>query len=217
MLVAEDDDLLFFRAQRLVRWALLSQGARLQKQGRLRQARLIFDLPWRPQPALGDPLAYPADVDLSTLAESEQQRRLRARVLVPPQRIVEGRPEWTLPDGRLLTGTGIAAGNRVVSGRALVVRSLDDPAQSLPRILAELREDTILVLPTLLPSWAPAVWGALGVVTDSGGALSHGAILARERGIPAVLGTRHATRSLTTGQPLLLDSDRGLVVFSPQK
>jgi len=217
MLVAEDDDLLFFRAQRLVRWALLSEGARLHQQGRLSEARLIFDLPWLLQPATGHPLAYPADADLSTLAETQQRLRVAARQLVPPQRIVAGRPEWSLPDGRLLTGTGIAADKKVVSGRALVIRSLDDPAQSLPRILAELRDDTILVLPTLLPSWAPAVWGALGVVTDSGGALSHGAILARERGIPAVLGTRHATRSLTTGQPLLLDSDRGLVVLSPQK
>ena len=134
---------------------------------------------------------------------------------MPPERIDAGRPEWALPDGRTLSGTGIAVGSSVVSGRALVVPRLDNPAESLAQVLAQLQEDTILVLPTLLPSWAPAVWGALAVVTDSGGALSHGAILARERGIPAVLGTRLATQIIATGQTLLLDGARGLVVLSP--
>ena len=103
----------------------------------------------------------------------------------------------------------------MVQGRALVVPSLDDPHQTLQHVLAQLQPDTILVLPTLLPSWAPAVWGALAVITDSGGALSHGAILARERGIPAVLGTRLATRTIHTGQRLQVNVDQGLVILTP--
>lgn len=215
MLVAEDDDLLFFRAQRLVRWALLAQGAKLYKAGRLSDPALIFDLPWRTLSSAMSPLHHPLTTDLSALALSEQRLRQHAKQLVPPERIAAGHPEWALPDGRTLSGTGIAVGSSVVSGRALVVPRLDNPAESLAQVLAQLQEDTILVLPTLLPSWAPAVWGALAVVTDSGGALSHGAILARERGIPAVLGTRLATQIITTGQTLLLDGARGLVVLSP--
>ncbi len=215
MLVAEDDDLLFFRAQRLVRWALLAQGAKLHKAGRLSDPALVFDLPWRTLTSAMSPLHHPSTTDLSALALSEQKIRQHAKQLVPPERITAGRPEWAVPDGRTLAGSGIAAGVSVVSGRALVVPRLDNPAESLAQVLGQLQEDTILVLPTLLPSWAPAVWGALAVVTDSGGALSHGAILARERGIPAVLGTRLATQTITTGQTLLLDGARGLVVLSP--
>ncbi len=213
MLVAEDDDLLFFRAQRLLRWALLAAGAKLHRQGRLTEPGLIFDLPW--MVGASDRLGHPPSIDLSALAEHERALRHKARQLVPPQRIARGRPEWARPDGRTLSGTGIAAGSTVVQGRALVVPSLDDPHQTLQHVLAQLQPDTILVLPTLLPSWAPAVWGALAVITDSGGALSHGAILARERGIPAVLGTRLATRTIHTGQRLQVSTDQGLVILTP--
>lgn len=216
MLVAEDDDVLFFRAQRLLRWALLSRGAQLVQAGRLDDPRLIFDLPWRAWRPSEDPLEHRTSTDLSALANRARQKRLSARQLVPPQRIVAGRPEWDLPDGRTLSGTGISVGPSVVSGHALVVTSLDDPLASLPQLLAQMGSDTILVLPTLLPSWAPAVWGAVAVVTDSGGALSHGAILARERGIAAVLGTKLATRLIESGQKLLVDGARGLVVLSPR-
>jgi phosphohistidine swiveling domain-containing protein len=215
MRVAEDDDLLFFRAQRLVRWALRARGAKLLAMGRLSDPQLVFDLPWRPWRAGQDPFDYPADVDLSRLARAARHDRLAAQKLLPPQRIVAGRPEWDLPDGRTLSGSGISATQSVVTGRALVVPSLDDPEASLRIVLSQLSPDTILVLPTLLPSWAPAVWGALAVVTDCGGALSHGAILAQERGIVAVLGTKLATRLVQTGQRLLVDGSRGLVVLSP--
>ncbi len=215
MLVAEDDDVLFFRAQRLVRWALVSRGVKLHRAGRLSDPGLVFDLAWRPYRGGSDPLDHPESLDLDALAQKQREQRLFCRQLVPPQRIVQGQPEWALPDGRTLSGTGVFVGKQVVSGRALVVSSLDDPSASMPQVLSKLTADTILVMPTLLPSWAPAVWGALAVVTDSGGALSHGAILARERGIPAVLGTRLATRLIANGQPLLVDSDRGLVVLSP--
>lgn len=214
MVVAEDDDLLFFRAQRLVRWALLGLGARLHQTGRIDHPTLIFDLPWHTS-SRTDLLQHadrPAPTNLSTLAEHERSLRIQAKRKIPPGRIAWGRPEWTLPDGQTLSGTGTGAG--VVAGVALVVASLDDPNQTLSSVMKQLTPETILVLPTLLPSWAPAVWGALAVVTDSGGALSHGAILARERGIPAVLGTRIGTQVIASGQALLVDGQRGLVVQS---
>ena len=61
-------------------------------------------------------------------------------------------------------------------------------------------DDVILVVPALLPSWAAALWRARALVADSGGLFSHGAILARERGLPAVVGTRQATRLINEGQ-----------------
>jgi phosphohistidine swiveling domain-containing protein len=216
MVVAEDDDLLFFRAQRLVRWALLGLGARLHHAGQLESPTLIFDLPWQGS-SLTELLQRadrPERINLSQLAEHKHALRIQAKRKIPPGRIAAGRPEWTLPDGQTLSGTGISTGVGVVSGVALVVSSLDDPSLTLSSVMKQLTPETILVLPTLLPSWAPAVWGALAVVTDSGGSLSHGAILARERGIPAVLGTRIATQVIASGQSLLVDGQRGLVVQS---
>ena len=94
-----------------------------------------------------------------------------------------------LPDSQTLSGTSTGAG--VVAGVALVVPSLDSRIRPWRPVMKQLTPGTILVLPTLLPSWAPAVWGALAVVTDSGGALSHGAILARQASIPRCARNAH--------------------------
>ena len=119
MVVAEDDDLLFFRAQRLVRWALLGLGARLHQTGRIDHPTLIFDLPWHTS-SRTDLLQHadrPDPTNLSTLAEHERSLRIQAKRKIPPGRIAWGRPEWTLPDGQTLSGTGTGAG--VVAGVAL--------------------------------------------------------------------------------------------------
>jgi pyruvate,water dikinase len=103
----------------------------------------------------------------------------------------------------------------MVRGQARVIRTLipDSPLVELAN--QALPQGTILVLPVLLPSWAAAAWSARALVTDSGGALSHGAILARERGVPAVVGTGVATRTITDGQELWVDAERGLVYLIP--
>jgi pyruvate,water dikinase len=70
--------------------------------------------------------------------------------------------------------------------------------------------DVVLVVPALVPSLAPLLSQARALVTDHGGALSHGATLAREYGIPAVLGARGAT-ALADGVELWVDGDAGRV------
>ena len=91
-----------------------------------------------------------------------------------------------------------------------MIRTLDQPPQRANPNRPS-HEATILVLPVLLPSWAPSLWQAAALVTDSGGAFSHGAILARERGIPAVLATREATKTIQDGDELWVDGARGRV------
>jgi pyruvate,water dikinase len=93
-----------------------------------------------------------------------------------------------------------------VRGAAQVVRSLRDPVASAP--------GRVLVLPALLPSWAPELLGAVALVTDTGGALCHGATLAREAGIPAVVGTGQATAIISDGDELVVDAGRGVVYFA---
>jgi phosphohistidine swiveling domain-containing protein len=219
LVIAEADDALFSRAQRLVRWALLLRGAALVRRGRLRAAADVFELPFLLH-APGSPRPFDADAfapgaDLGELAARAAAERQAARALVPPQRIVHGRPHFELVAGpagtAVLRGFGVAGGGPV-RGRARVLRSLDE-AEALVAHAADLGDDEILVLPALLPAWAPALFRARALVTDSGGALGHGALLAREAGVPAVLGTRTATRRILPGQALWVDGAAGRVVL----
>ena len=98
--------------------------------------------------------------------------------------------------------TGVAASGGVVEGRARVVR---DPGET------ELDEGDILVCETTDPSWVSLFMVAGGVVTDHGGLLSHGPIVAREIGIPCVCGTENGSHRIQDGQLLRLDGDNGRV------
>jgi pyruvate,water dikinase len=72
---------------------------------------------------------------------------------------------------------------------------------------------TILVCPTTTPAWTPLFSQARGLVTDVGGVLAHGSIVAREYDIPAVLGTGVATRRIRSGQRIQVDGDAGTVTL----
>jgi pyruvate,water dikinase len=75
-----------------------------------------------------------------------------------------------------------------------------------------LQAGEVLVAPYTTPAWTPLFALARAVVVDAGGVASHAAIVAREYGIPAVMGTGRATRVLCTGQHVLVDGTRGRVV-----
>jgi pyruvate,water dikinase len=92
-----------------------------------------------------------------------------------------------------------------VEGPVRVLRSEKD--------LAELQAGEILVAPITAPSWAAAFSVATGVITDIGGMMSHAAIVCREYGIPAVVGTGYATSRLTTGQRVRVNGDTGVVTL----
>jgi pyruvate,water dikinase len=74
-----------------------------------------------------------------------------------------------------------------------------------------LRPGEVLVAPYTNPAWTPLFQQAAAVVVDSGGAMSHAAIVAREYGIPAVMGTGDGTRRLVDGTRVRVDGTRGLV------
>ena len=107
-----------------------------------------------------------------------------------------------LPLGIADTLTGVAASAGVAEGRARVVR---DPATT------ELDEGDILVCETTDPSWVSLFLVAAGVVTDYGGLLSHGPIVARELGIPCVCGTGNGSYRIADGQRIRVDGVRGTV------
>jgi len=102
--------------------------------------------------------------------------------------------------GDEITGLGVSPG--MVEGRARVV---------LDAATSELEPGEVLVCETTDPSWASLFLVASALVIDIGGALSHGAIVARELGVPCVINTRTGTRRLRTGDLLRVDGNAGLV------
>jgi pyruvate,water dikinase len=98
---------------------------------------------------------------------------------------------------------GYAASPGVVEGVARVLRSVND--------IGQIRDGEILVCPVTAPSWAPVFGKIKAAVSDIGGTMSHAAIVAREYGMPAVVGTGHATKRIKTGQRVRVDGDRGIV------
>ena len=102
---------------------------------------------------------------------------------------------------QVLQGIGASPGQ--VEGLVLVLRNL----QAVP----EIDRETILVVPYTDSGWAPLLARAGGLIAEVGGRLSHGAIVAREYGIPAVMDVHNATQLLRDGQRLRIDGQQGIV------
>jgi len=105
---------------------------------------------------------------------------------------------------QILQGIGASPGQ--AEGRVKVLRNLQD--------VPEIDRDTILVVPYTDSGWAPFLLRAGGLIAEVGGRLSHGAIVAREYGIPAVMDVRGATWLLQDGQRVRIDGSRGIVELS---
>jgi len=101
---------------------------------------------------------------------------------------------------------GVAASPGVVTASARVLHGPDD--------FDQMRPGEVLVAGTTTPAWTPLFAMASAVVTDIGGPLSHGSIVAREYGIPAVMGTGVATRRIQSGQLITVDGTSGVVKLS---
>jgi pyruvate,water dikinase len=100
---------------------------------------------------------------------------------------------------------GFAASSGVVEGPARVVRSVEE--------ISRLKQGDILVCQITNPTWAPIFQTIVGAVSDIGGSMSHAAIVAREYGMPAVVGTGNATSRIKDGQRIRVDGGRGIVTI----
>jgi phosphohistidine swiveling domain-containing protein len=118
--------------------------------------------------------------------------------------------EWArqVEGGTVLNGAAASPG--VVEGAARVVKSVTQ--------IADVRDGEILVCGSTSPAWAPIFSKIKATVTDVGGVMSHAAIVAREYGLPAVVGTGRATSAIRTGQTIRVDGSEGTVtVLSGQE
>ncbi|MFI4869125.1 MAG: PEP-utilizing enzyme [Steroidobacterales bacterium] len=100
---------------------------------------------------------------------------------------------------------GFAASSGVVEGPARIVKSVEE--------ISRLRQGDILVCQVTNPTWAPVFQKIAGAVSDIGGSMSHAAIVAREFGLPAVVGTGTATSRIKDGQRIRVDGGRGIVTI----
>ena len=104
-------------------------------------------------------------------------------------------------EGLRLQGLGISAG--VITGPVRILRSLAEADR--------LKAGEILVTQATDPGWTPLFLSAAGLVMEMGGLLSHGAVVAREYGLPAVVNISAATSRLSDGQIITVDGSRGVV------
>lgn len=113
--------------------------------------------------------------------------------------------EYTLLEkGKLLT-QGNAVGSKISIGKARLLNS--------PKNVGHLSADTIIVTDTITPDWDPLLKQVAGIVTNKGGRTSHAAIVARELGVPAVVGCINATTSISEGETITISCAEGKTGF----
>lgn len=193
---------LLIRCLGTARDALLTVAADLFAQGRLAAVDDVWFL------RLGELIALaenPSAAHVRPLIAQRRQELERSRHLKPPlvmtsegEAVLPSRPK-DLPEGAL-AGLGASAG--IVEG---VARVILDPSTDV------LHAGEILVAPYTDPGWTPLFVHAAGLVCDVGGMMTHGSVVAREYGIPAVVGTGDGTTRIRTGQRVRVDGARGIV------
>jgi phosphoenolpyruvate synthase/pyruvate phosphate dikinase len=127
------------------------------------------------------------------------------RVLTSDGEVVAGRYRGADVPAGALTGLAVSAGT--VEGRARVILDL---------AAADLEAGDILVTAYTDPSWTPAFVAIRGLVTEVGGLMTHGAVIAREYGLPAVVGVENATRLIRDGQRIRVHGSDGYVELLPE-
>jgi pyruvate,water dikinase len=112
-------------------------------------------------------------------------------------------------------------GNKVNTNEAIILKGIPASPGKIkgkvkilmdPKEIEKMDKDYILVAPETNPEYTPAMLKASGIITDRGGILSHSAIVARELGIPCVVGTWKATQVLNDDMEITIDGDNGYVL-----
>jgi pyruvate,water dikinase len=187
----------FARARRV----LLEIGDELARSGAVDDPGDVFFLDFAEIADAADGVDFRARVaDRRGDYRAELGRRHVPRVLLSDGTEPEAVGGAAASEPGTLTGTPASAGAVTAPARVVL-----DPAQ------AQLMPGEILVAPSTDPGWTPLFLTAGGLVMEMGGANSHGAVVAREYGIPAVVGVAGATEAITTGRRVTVDGANGVV------
>ncbi|MBT9315038.1 glycerol-3-phosphate acyltransferase [Leptothoe spongobia TAU-MAC 1115] len=175
----------------------------------LQQAGDIFFLTWPEVKQWGASAALAIRDGQSTDKIEIRRQQYQADHIWKPPHLVYGKdplalsivPRTPQQTGRFLKGIGASPGT--LEGEVQVLTTLD---ATVP-----IHQNTILVVPYTDAGWAPLLANLGGLIAEVGGQLSHGAIVAREYGIPAVMDVADATQRLRTGQRVRIDGQQGIV------
>jgi rifampicin phosphotransferase len=190
----------------------LELGRRLTRGGVIDRAADVF---WLTMDEIHGAFATPVSLK-AIILERQIHNQAWSRVNAPYLLPVGSRPafwwHWIFPtpelqrhpDAHTLIGLGVSPGK--VTGVARVIHSLDEMEQIHP--------GEILVARTTTPAWTPLFARISGLITDLGGPLAHGSIVAREVGIPAVMGTGNATQKNHSGQVVTILGSEGKVLVN---
>lgn len=149
-----------------------------------------------------DHYARPMDIEWGKDGEDGEIYILQARPETVQSRAAAQRLErFELTERGQVLSTGRSIGRRIGSGPARLVLDVAD--------MSSVQPGDVLVTDMTDPDWEPVMKRASAIVTNRGGRTCHAAIIARELGIPAVVGTRDATRSLPDGQPVTVSCAEG--------
>jgi len=195
----------------IVRKTILELGRRLKDRNKLASVNDIFFIYLEEAKAAMDDLN---EMTIKELVKKRQNEYEQYQKLVLPSYVIgefdiksalmkkdETSNEKLPPRGSNFKGVPVSSG--VVKGIARVIRT----AESAEILL----NGEILVAPFTDPGWTPFFVNAKGLVTELGGPLSHGSIIAREYGIPAVVNVKDITKIIKTGQSIQVDGGNGIV------
>ncbi|MGG4481974.1 phosphoenolpyruvate synthase [Paenibacillus illinoisensis] len=180
---------------------LLKEAERLVQAGVLREKEDIYDLTFE---ELREVVSTRKVDDRMIRRRKDEYKRYEK--LTPPRVITS--------DGEIITGkykrdnlpaealVGLAVSSGVIEGRARVILNMEE---------AKLEAGDILVTAFTDPSWTPLFVSIKGLVTEVGGLMTHGAVIAREYGLPAVVGVENATKHIKDGQQIRVHGTEGYI------
>lgn len=198
------DDLEHYHTTRLsvpFRTAVLALGDRFVASGFIEESDDLFFLS---RDAVDDLVLGDANQsELALIIKKSKQQFVQQQSVEPPFELGEN---ISLDKAELNDAlTGLPGAPSIAHGKTCVIRSSDDFASFVP--------GAVLVARTTNPAWTPLFYAASAVITESGGPLSHGAVTAREIGIPAVVAARGAIGALGDDQHVLVNGGEGEVVL----
>ena len=181
--------------------ALMKEAEKLVQEGVIHEKEDIYYLTFEEL----HELVRTNKLDDQIINKGKDENKLYER-LTPPRVITS--------DGETLSGqyrrenlpkdaiAGLPVSTGVIEGRARVILDIED---------ADLEDGDILVTSFTDPSWTPLFVSIKGLVTEVGGLMTHGAVIAREYGLPAVVGVENATKIIKDGQRILVDGTEGYI------
>ena len=185
----------------IIKQALLKEAARLVPKGVIRKKEDIYYLSFEELREV----VRTNRLDYSIITKRKEEYAVYEK-LTPPRvmtsegEIISGEYDTgSIPKGAL---AGIPVSSGTIEGRARVILRMED---------ADLEEGDILVTAFTDPSWTPVFVSIKGLVTEVGGMMTHGAVIAREYGLPAVVGVENATRLIKDGQRIRVNGTEGYV------